>query len=95
VQLLRDLLADVLHRARIDFHFRQADAGHAEMLGEGGDHGLLGAESLLHQDGAQLASPLLLMAERALELVLVDDAEFREELSESLPRRHRVLSLTA
>jgi hypothetical protein len=35
------------------------------------------------------------MAERALELVLVDDAEFREELSESLPRRHRVPSLTA
>ena len=65
------------------------------MLGERGDHVLLGAEPLLHQDRAQLASPLLLMAERALELVLVDDAQFGEELSESLPRRHRLPSPTA
>src|SRR5207237_5251639 len=33
----------------------------------------------------------LLVAQRALQLVLVDDAEFRQQLSEALARRHRSL----
>ena len=67
----------------------QADALHVEVLGQRRDDVVLLAEALLHEDGAQLAAPLLLVAERALELVLVDDAGFGEHLSESLARRHR------
>src|SRR5207253_10581463 len=60
-----------------------------EVLGQRGHHRLLAAEPLLHQDAAQLSAPLLLVSERALELMLVDDAEFGEQLSEALARRHR------
>ena len=80
VQLLGDLLADELHRARIDAVIGQPDRRHAEVLGEGADHRILAAESLLHEDGAELPAPLLLVAEGALELVLIDDAEFSKEL---------------
>src|SRR5256712_7805852 len=89
VQLLGDLLAHALHRARIDLHIREPHALHPEVLGQRGHHRLLAAEPLLHEDAAQLSAPLLLVSERALELVLVDDAQFGEQLSEALARRHR------
>src|SRR5439155_2026085 len=64
-----------------------------QMLGQGRDDRVLAAETLLHEDAAELAAPLLLVPERALELVLVDDAQLGEQLSESLARRHRSPSL--
>ena len=95
VQLLGDLLADTLHRARIDLQTREPNALHPEVLGQRGYHRLLAAKPLLYEDAAQLAAPLLLVSERALELVLVDDSQFGEQLSEALARRHRVPVLTA
>src|SRR5437763_14509533 len=89
MQLLRDLLADALAGTRVDLHLRELHPRDPQMLGQGRDDRVLAAETLLHEDAAELAAPLLLVPERALELVLVDNAQFGEQLSESLARRHR------
>src|SRR5438105_5244453 len=72
----------------IDEHQLQSALGHQKQWG-GKLGGILAAEPLLHEDAAELSAPLLLVSEGALELVLVDDAEFGEQLSEALARRHR------
>ena len=90
LKLLGQALRDHLHRACIDLGLAQLHRGHPDVLAEDADHLVLADEPLLHEDRAELAAPLLLVAERALELVLIDRLQLEKQLTESLARRHPV-----
>ena len=78
-ELLRHLLGDELEHARLDGDALELHDRDVEVDAERVEDLLFAAEPLLHQDVAELAAPFLLVPERAVELVLINEPQFDEQ----------------
>ena len=81
-QALRQGLGEKSHHGEVERRRAQADHLQPQLLSQRARKGEIVDEVQIEQDVADAATPLTLVAERALQLQLVDDARCHEQLTE-------------